>query len=56
MDLALGETFHVSHTGGSTVYLTGWRQTLVTMDEDQEVRVRRATCTRGTPDARLALQ
>jgi len=41
VDLALGETFTVEHTGSSTVHLSGWRQTLVMMDDgDEEVRSR----------------
>jgi hypothetical protein len=38
LDLALGETFSVKHTGKSTVYLTGWRQLLTTMSDEARRR------------------
>jgi len=36
VDLAVGEEFALEHTGGSTVHVTGWKQTLVPMDDEDE--------------------
>ena len=37
LDLALGESFSVKHTGKSAVFVTGWRQMLTSAsDEDEE--------------------